>query len=129
VPWKETTPMHQRTLFIADHLRGTRSVTELCAEYGIARKTAYKWIEGIGDIKRLIGRCRSLPGRTYSRRNGADKGVLGPVGAERTVGWAVVDVPRHGPGAGREIRRVPRATPAAGAARAGGRARWGGRRG
>jgi len=37
--------MHQRTLFIADHLRGTRSVTELCAEYGIARKTAYKWID------------------------------------------------------------------------------------
>jgi transposase InsO family protein len=45
MPWKETTPMHQRTLFIADHLRGTRSVTELCAEYGIARKTAYKWID------------------------------------------------------------------------------------
>ena len=45
MPWRETTPMHQRTLFIADHLRGTRSVTELCAEYGIARKTAYKWID------------------------------------------------------------------------------------
>ncbi len=39
MPWREMTPMHQRTLFIADHLRGTRSVTELCAEYGIARKT------------------------------------------------------------------------------------------
>jgi len=37
--------MHQRTLFIADHLRGTRSVTELCTEYGISRKTAYKWID------------------------------------------------------------------------------------
>jgi len=37
--------MNQRTLFIADHLRGTRSVVELCAEYGIARKTGYKWIE------------------------------------------------------------------------------------
>jgi transposase InsO family protein len=37
--------MHQRTLFIADHLRGTRSITELCTEYGISRKTAYKWID------------------------------------------------------------------------------------
>jgi transposase InsO family protein len=37
--------MHQKTLFIADHLRGTRSVTELCTEYGISRKTAYKWID------------------------------------------------------------------------------------
>jgi putative transposase len=45
MPWRETTPMHQRTLFIADHLRGTRSVTDLCAEYGISRKTAYKWID------------------------------------------------------------------------------------
>jgi len=45
MPWSQTTPMHQRTLFIADHLRGSRSVTELCAEYGIARKTAYKWID------------------------------------------------------------------------------------
>lgn len=36
--------MHQRALFIADHLRSTRSVTELCTEYGISRKTAYKWI-------------------------------------------------------------------------------------
>jgi putative transposase len=45
MPWSQTSPMHQRTLFIADHLRGTRSITELCAEYRISRKTAYKWID------------------------------------------------------------------------------------
>ena len=45
MPWSQTTPMHQKTLFIADHLRGTRPVSELCSEYGISRKTAYKWIE------------------------------------------------------------------------------------
>jgi len=45
MPWSQTTPMRERTLFIADHLRGTRSVIELCAEYGISRKTGYKWIE------------------------------------------------------------------------------------
>lgn len=43
--WSQTTPMHQGTLFITDHLRGTRSVIELCAEYGISRKTGYKWID------------------------------------------------------------------------------------
>jgi transposase InsO family protein len=37
--------MHQRTRFIADHLRGVHSVTELCAQYGISRKTGYKWID------------------------------------------------------------------------------------
>jgi transposase InsO family protein len=37
--------MDQRTRFIADYLRGTLSVTELCDNYGISRKTAYKWID------------------------------------------------------------------------------------
>jgi len=37
--------MDQRTQFIADYLREVLSVTELCDLYGIARKTAYKWID------------------------------------------------------------------------------------
>jgi transposase InsO family protein len=37
--------MHQKTLFIADHLRGSQSMSELCTAYGISRKTGYKWIE------------------------------------------------------------------------------------
>ena len=69
MPWRETTPMHQRTLFIADHLRGTRSVTELCAEYGISRKTAYKWIDryirrGPGGLEDRSRRPRDTPTAT-----------------------------------------------------------------
>jgi len=45
MPWSQTTAMHQKTLFIADHLRSVHSVSQLCAEYGISRKTGYKWIE------------------------------------------------------------------------------------
>jgi putative transposase len=45
MPWSQTSPMQQKTLFIADHLRGARSMTELCAEYRISRKTGYKWID------------------------------------------------------------------------------------
>jgi transposase len=37
--------MDQRTQFIADHLRDVLSITELCDEYGVSRKTGYKWIE------------------------------------------------------------------------------------
>jgi transposase InsO family protein len=37
--------MDQKTQFIADYLRDRLSVTELCALYGISRKTAYKWID------------------------------------------------------------------------------------
>ena len=45
MPWSNTTPMDQKTKFIADHLRGTFSISELCTNYRISRKTAYKWID------------------------------------------------------------------------------------
>src|SRR6266446_5291457 len=45
MPWREASPMDQRTQFIADHLRDVLSITELCALYGIFRKTGYKWID------------------------------------------------------------------------------------
>jgi transposase InsO family protein len=37
--------MDQKTQFIADYLRKTLSLTELCELYGVSRKTGYKWIE------------------------------------------------------------------------------------
>jgi len=38
-------PIDQRTQLIADYLRQSLTVTELCALYGVSRKTAYKWID------------------------------------------------------------------------------------
>ena len=37
--------MNERVRFVADVLRGERTMTELCQTYGIARKTGYKWVE------------------------------------------------------------------------------------
>jgi putative transposase len=45
MPWRHTSPMDQRTQFIADYLRDHLSVTELCELYGVSRKPGYKWIE------------------------------------------------------------------------------------
>jgi putative transposase len=45
MPWSQTSPMDQRTQFIADYLRGCLSTTELCALYDVSRKTGYKWID------------------------------------------------------------------------------------
>jgi transposase InsO family protein len=61
--------MHERTLFIADHLRGTHSVVELCAEYGVSRKTGYKWIDryirrGPAGLEDRSRRPRSAPNAT-----------------------------------------------------------------
>jgi putative transposase len=45
MPWRDASPMDQRTQFIADHLRDTHSITELCERYGVSRKTGHKWID------------------------------------------------------------------------------------
>jgi transposase-like protein len=45
MPWRQTSPMDQKLQFIADYLRRTLSITELCALYGVSRKKGYKWIE------------------------------------------------------------------------------------
>ena len=45
MPWSETSPMDQKTQFIADYLRRSLSISELCTNYGISRKNGYKWID------------------------------------------------------------------------------------
>ena len=45
MPWSQTSPMDQKTQFIADYLREVLSVTELCELYGVSRKTGYKFID------------------------------------------------------------------------------------
>lgn len=45
MPWRQTSPMDQRTQFIADFLRYDLSFTELCEQFNISRKSGYKWIE------------------------------------------------------------------------------------
>lgn len=45
MPWKETQIVDQRTEFALRTLGKTVNFAELCAEYGISRKTGYKWKE------------------------------------------------------------------------------------
>jgi putative transposase len=60
MPWTETDVMDQRTEFVLRALKGTEKFGDLCGEYGISRKTGYKWKErfvsdglgGIGDRSR-----------------------------------------------------------------------------
>jgi transposase InsO family protein len=37
--------MDQKTQFIADYLRKRMSISELCTNFGVSRKTGYKWID------------------------------------------------------------------------------------
>jgi len=45
MPWRETSPMEQRLEFVRDCESGLFTMTELAAQYGITRKTGYKWLE------------------------------------------------------------------------------------
>lgn len=61
MPWLETSPVEQRKRFIADHRRGLHTMTELCARYGISRKSGYKWLERFeeGGHQGLLDRSRA----------------------------------------------------------------------
>ena len=44
MPWKATCHMDERLQFIARVLAGEDEMTVLCREYGVSRKTGYKWL-------------------------------------------------------------------------------------
>jgi putative transposase len=43
--WRHTSPLDQKPQVSVDDLRRLLSITELCARYGVSRKTGDKWIE------------------------------------------------------------------------------------
>ena len=45
MPWRETSPMEQRLDFVREYATELFTMTELAAQYGISRKTGYKWLE------------------------------------------------------------------------------------
>ena len=45
MPWSETTTMDAKVAFILDWKSQKHQMTELCARYGVSRKTAYKWVQ------------------------------------------------------------------------------------
>jgi helix-turn-helix protein len=68
MPWSNTTPMDQKTQFIADHLRETLSMSELCELYAISRKTGYKIVDrylrhGPAGLEERSGDPTTIPTR------------------------------------------------------------------
>jgi hypothetical protein len=44
MPWQETQSVDKREQFIDDVQHGRMPVLQLCAHYGVSRKTGYKWM-------------------------------------------------------------------------------------
>jgi len=66
-------PRDQRVQFIADYLRNTLSMTELCDLYHVSRKTGYKWVQrylrrGPIGLEELSRKPRVSPNQTPAER-------------------------------------------------------------
>jgi transposase InsO family protein len=69
MPWKEATPMSERKAFIGKALKAEANLSALCREYGISRKTGYKWLKryreaGLNGLEDLSRRPQRSPTRT-----------------------------------------------------------------
>ena len=45
MPWKETNPMTEKERFVMLVQTGRFTITELCADFGISRKTGHKYLQ------------------------------------------------------------------------------------
>ncbi|HXU33213.1 MAG TPA: helix-turn-helix domain-containing protein, partial [Thermoanaerobaculia bacterium] len=53
MPWRETNAMDQRIQFVVRALEEEVNRSELCREFGISRKTGYKWLKRYGEVGSL----------------------------------------------------------------------------
>lgn len=42
--WKERSRMDRRILLVGEYIKGDKPMAELCRDFGISRKTGYKWV-------------------------------------------------------------------------------------
>ncbi|MDA3924451.1 MAG: integrase core domain-containing protein [Kiritimatiellae bacterium] len=67
MPWKEVDIVNLREEFVFKSMSSAMSVTDLCNEYNISRKTGYKWIkrfkeQGLYGLKNESRKPKSTPG-------------------------------------------------------------------
>ena len=69
MPWKASTAMSERKEFIAQAVKEEVNMSALCREYGISRKTGYKWLAryregGLAGLQERSRRPHHSPNRT-----------------------------------------------------------------
>ena len=53
MPWEMRTVEEQREHFVELASRGGKSMSALCREFGVSRKTGYKWVKRAAEGQRL----------------------------------------------------------------------------
>jgi len=68
--WKECSRVDQRVLLVGEFMRGEQQMAELCRNFGVSRKTAYKWVaryKADGPAG-LVDRSRGAANARHARR-------------------------------------------------------------
>ena len=93
MPWKATCHMDERMQFIARVFAGEDEMTVLCREYGVSRKTGYKWLGryiskgAAGLVERSHHRCstaRRMSSPWCKRCSGCAS--VGRIGGQKSCG-------------------------------------------
>ena len=58
MPWETRTVMEEREAFVLAAERGEKSISALCREFGISRKTGYKWLNRAKEGQQLCDQSR-----------------------------------------------------------------------
>ena len=88
MPWQEMSPVNLRMHFVTEWQRGCWTMTELCADYQISRKTGYKWLEryAASGPRGLHDRSRRPPAQPVGDRHGPGGGARRAAQAAPTLG-------------------------------------------
>jgi putative transposase len=78
MPWRERLPVDLRVQFISEFQSELWSMTELAAQYGISRKTGYKWVERYttGGAAALSDRSRRPQGHPRATEQAVVEALL-----------------------------------------------------
>ena len=67
MPWKEETVENQRRTFVMEAAQEGSNISELCRQYGITRRTGYKWLQRYYEARSMEDQSRRpirTPGKT-----------------------------------------------------------------
>jgi transposase InsO family protein len=76
MPWGEKTVEHKRNEFVAEAVAKEKNISELCREYGITRKTGYKWLERYRQGESLTDRSHAPVTRPWRTPPEMEKTVI-----------------------------------------------------
>jgi transposase InsO family protein len=96
MPWKLASVLDERTRFVADYWEERWSVAELCRQYGISRKTGYKWlarhaaagVAGLQDQARVARTQPHAVPREVEEWILAGRDLFPTWGPKKLVAWA-----------------------------------------